>query len=513
MSWWTYLAGFLAIYATRKVFEFRANARKLSNLPGVRSMLSPASLLDTLIPTVFWNPGLSWQWQWRNQVYEKCGVHTMSVLSYLGGGPSIYTRSADVARQFLSVKGHFEKPEETLVIMLLWSRNIFTENGAPWSRHRRILNPAFTPETNALVWDQVGRLYQEMMTAEGWIHETDMLISPINEITTKFALILIARCGFGQQLSWDTPAQSSGMPFGEALTIVSASHIVRLITPRWMYKLPIKKLHDIETAYTSLADFMKTLIAARRADLALEEKRDAQRKDVFRLMIRASEGEGNLRMTDEELSGNTFLLLFAGHETTAKALDAAIGFLALYEDIHEEVYQEILAVTSADGKIDFKDYPRLIKVQACFLEASRLFPAAFMMFRETTETVVVTTDEEDGHGGQIILEPGTRVAVDVVGLHYNPKHFPEPEEFRPSRWYGASESDMSMFSMGPRACIGRRFALTEGVAFMSNVLRDWKLHIVLNPGETRSQWRARVMKGVTVMTLGVGKVPVRLTRR
>jgi cytochrome P450 len=35
---------------------------------------------------------------------------------------------------------------------------------------------------------------------------------------------------------------------------------------------------------------------------------------------------------------------------------------------------------------------------------------------------------------------------------YNPKLFPDPEEFRPSRWYGASESDMTMFSLGPRAC-------------------------------------------------------------
>jgi hypothetical protein len=42
--------------------------------------------------------------------------------------------------------------------------------------------------------------------------------------------------------------------------------------------------------------------------------------------------------------------------------------------------------------------------------------AGFTMYRETTETVVLKTDEEDGHGGQIILEPGTRLAVDVVGL-------------------------------------------------------------------------------------------------
>ncbi|KAJ6514759.1 cytochrome P450 [Mycena vulgaris] len=512
MSFLNYLAGLLLVYATRKVFEFRANARSLSNLPGLRSIFYPASAFGTLIPTCFWNPGLSWQWQWRNQVYEKYGVHTMAVIPYLSGHPAIYTRSMDVARQFLSVKGQFEKTEELTLLMRLWGRNIFTENGAEWSRHRRIMNPGFTPETYALVWDETCSLYQEMTAAEGWIHEDDIIISPINDITTKLALILIARCGFGQPMPWNATSQSSAMPFGEALAIVSGSSIARLVTPRWMYRLPIKRLNNIETAYTSLAEFMTGLIRSRRGELAAEGKDGAGRKDLFRLLIRASEGEGKLRMTDEELIGNTFFVLFAGHETTAKALDAAIGFLALYEEIQEEVYQEVRTVAS-EGKLNFKDCPRLIKVQSCFLEAARLFPAAFMIFRETTETVVLKTDEEDGHEGQIILEPGTRVNIDVVGLHYNAKYFPDPEEFRPSRWYGASESDISMFSLVPRACIGRRFALTEGVALLSNLLRDWKFHIILEPGETKAEWRRRVMKGVSATTLGVGKVPVRLTRR
>ncbi|KAJ7152013.1 cytochrome P450 [Mycena filopes] len=512
MFLWNYFAGLLVIYLVSKVFQFRTNVQKLGNLPGLRSLFAPASAFGSLIPTYFWNPGLSWQWRWRNQIYPKHGLQTISAIPYLSGRPAVYTISLDVARQVLASKGQFDKPPELGGVLGLWGPNLFTENGAEWSRHRRILSPAFTPETNALVWEETTDLYHEMLAAEGWETQSNLTVPAINRITTKFALILIARCGFGESIAWDSPSQTSGMPFGEALVIVSGASIERLIIPRWMYKLPIERLHDIETAYSSLAAFMKVLISSRRKELTSGENYP-QRKDLFRLMIRASEGEGKLQMTDDELTGNTFLMLFAGHETTAKALDAAIGFLALYEDIQEEVYQEIKAVMPEDGKLPFKTCGQLIKVQSCFLEAARLFPAAFVIFRETTETVVLKTDEEDGHGGQVILEPGTRVGIDVVGLHHNPKYFPNPEEFRPSRWYGASESDMSMFSVGPRTCIGRRFALTEGVAFLSNLLRDWKIHIVLNAGETRLQWRERVVRGITVLTLGVGDVPVRLTRR
>ncbi|KAJ7808164.1 cytochrome P450 [Mycena olivaceomarginata] len=254
------------------------------------------------------------------------------------------------------------------------------------------------------------------------------------------------------------------------------------------------RLPDMETAFTSLDAQIKILIAARREELEGKDHNDSERKDVFRLMLRASQGQGTLSMTDDELAGNTYLMLMAGH--------------ALYEDIQEEVYHEIRDIVLDHGKLRRSREPQA---------------AASSINREVVESVVLKTDEEDGHGGQIILEPGTMFAVDLIGLHpdYNPKYFPEPEEFRPSRWYGTADNDMTMFSLGPQTSrrvhlgIGRRFAVTEGVAFLSlsNLVRDWRLQIVLNPGETKTQWRARVMKASGGLTLGVGTFPVRLTRR
>ena len=62
-------------------------------------------------------------------------------------------------------------------------------------------------------------------------------------------------------------------------------------------------------------------------------------------------------------------------------------------------------------------------------------------------------------------------------------------------------------------CIGRKFASTEAVCFLTMLLRDWHLDIVLQDGETREQWRDRVMDARVVMTLAVNPVPIRMTRR
>jgi len=69
------------------------------------------------------------------------------------------------------------------------------------------------------------------------------------------------------------------------------------------------------------------------------------------------------------------------------------------------------------------------------------------------------------------------------------------------------------FSFGPRTCLGHKFAKIEAVAFLTLLLRDWRVEPVLKPGETPVAWRARVLRPHFGMTLSFGEVPVRLVRR
>lgn len=173
-----------------------------------------------------------------------------------------------------------------------------------------------------------------------------------------------------------------------------------------------------------------------------------------------------------------------------------------------------------------------------------------MMIRDAAEDVVLR-NVGPNRDEQLALPRGTRVVVDVIGIRtstsprpthaslknpnftaidHNPRLFSDPEAFRPERWYDARDSDLTMFSVGARACkppfgratvtysprilgIGRKFAITEGTCFLAKLLRDWKVEIIAGPGESKEQWRARVMRGRPVMNFGVGTVPIRLVRR
>lgn len=226
--------------------------------------------------------------------------------------------------------------------------------------------------------------------------------------------------------------------------------------------------------------------------------------------------------------GNTFALLFAGHDSTAGTLDAAVALLAVHKDEQEALHKEIMQVVDEDGELQYSKLPRTLAV---FLEASRMYPAAQIGIRECLEDTTLKLQlSEDGPPSDVVMPKGSVVIVDFIGMRklhaqpciytlnccveYNPKVFKDPTAFNPSRWEGMSEDSIYSFSVGPRACIGKKFAMTEAVCFLSHLLRDFRVEPLLEVGESLAEWKARVLGQTSItLTLSIKDVPVRLIRR
>ena len=69
-----------------------------------------------------------------------------------------------------------------------------------------------------------------------------------------------------------------------------------------------------------------------------------------------------------------------------------------------------------------------------------------------------------------------------------------------------------MFGQGPRACVGRKFAHVEVLTFLSLLLRDWHLDIVVKEGETGQDVHQRVLDsaGRIGLSFGIGPVDLKL---
>ncbi|KAG6841505.1 hypothetical protein C0991_010363 [Blastosporella zonata] len=308
------------------------------------------------------------------------------------------------------------------------------------------------------------------------------------------------------------------MSVQEALRVVADSHMLAIAAPKWLLALPFRRFKEVRQAHDQLAGFMRSQVLDRKANISGQNSVKGVNHDAFTLLVKANEDEeSKLKLDDQELIGNVFIMLFAGHETTAHTFAATLGFLGLYPDIQEEVLEQIMSVVGWERDPVYEDYSSLNKVLAVFYESLRMFPAGHIMIREATEDTVLQIPNPAGQEGTtpFPVPKGVQVMVDMVGIQYNPRYFDEPEKYKPSRWYSIStESEaFSAFSIGPRACIGRKFATTEAVAFLTMLLRDWKVEPLLRDGETKEAWRERVLDAHLVLTLGVADVPLRFTRR
>lgn len=67
----------------------------------------------------------------------------------------------------------------------------------------------------------------------------------------------------------------------------------------------------------------------------------------------------------------------------------------------------------------------------------------------------------------IVLEKGTDCLLPIVGVHRDPKYYPNPDDFQPERFSDVNRNDAEFekkpylpFGAGPRNCIGIKFAKT-----------------------------------------------------
>ncbi|KAG2002311.1 614/534 cytochrome P450 [Coprinopsis cinerea AmutBmut pab1-1] len=484
-------------------------------LPGYTPAFAPLSIPGAVLPASWWNLGIIWYWNKRKTSYFNKTRDVMPIIPILGGKPILYVGHLDVAQQIVGREGQLamHKPEDFADAFELWGPNLFTVSGDVWKRHRRVMGPAFNPKTYELVVQETTSIYRELTEAEGWNGKSVVTVPNVTPLTHHTAFLTISRCGFGIPLKWVATEMQEGIDLHATFDTVLKSHLPCLLIPDWMFRFPIQYLKNILHAKASLMDFMKESIQSRSKEISSDPTILDSRGDVFTKLAASSMGLDKYSIDIQEVIGNLFVLMFAGHETTGIVLAETIALLAIHQEEQEKAYQEIMEKI---GDLDptFETIQQLSHTLACFLEAGRIYPPGTALIRVVDEDTVVKVQNPEP--ANVLIKKGTMVAIDMVSIHHNPHSFPNPEAYMPSRWYGVPESQHSMFGFGTRACIGRKFSHLEALTFLTLLLRDWKLDVILRDGETREGFATRVMSETSLVGLsfGVSKdLEIQLTAR
>jgi len=224
------------------------------------------------------------------------------------------------------------------------------------------------------------------------------------------------------------------------------------------------------------------------------------------------------RLTESELIGNIYIFLLAGHETTAHTLCFTFALLAFHEEEQEKLYQHIKSILPDNRIPTYEEMPLLTYSMAVFNETLRLFPPVVNIPKYSAEDTVLNVGNMHGQKRTVPIPKGTRLAINTPALHYNPRYWDDPESFKPSRFLKSdwNRDAFIPFSAGARACLGRKFFETEGIAVLTMLVSRYKISIKEEPqfaGETIGQRKERVFRTRNALTLTPIRVPLTFTRR
>ncbi|KAF2887130.1 hypothetical protein ILUMI_19043, partial [Ignelater luminosus] len=241
-------------------------------------------------------------------------------------------------------------------------------------------------------------------------------------------------------------------------------------TGRELIKL-INKVHNFTaTAIKQRLDNLKDVAENKEKQQSFCNEDVNKRKTFLDQLIELS-GKSGTNFTETELRDEVDTFMFAGSDTTATTISFALIMLAMFPEIQDEVYREILDVLGPDKSVEWTDLGKFMYLERVLKETMRLFPVSAGISRSVSEDIKLY---------DYILPAGSTVSIQSLQLHRDPEIWPDPLKFDPDRFLpqeitGRHPYSYIPFSAGPRNCVGHKYAMMAMKTLVAIVVRKCRL--------------------------------------
>ncbi|XP_073076317.1 cytochrome P450 4F2-like isoform X1 [Manis javanica] len=342
---------------------------------------------------------------------------------------------------------------------------LLLSGGDKWSRHRRLLTPAFhfniLKPYMKIFNDSVNVMHGKWnrLISEG-SSRLDMF-----EHISLMTLDSLQKCVF----SFDSNCQEKPSEYIAAIVELSAlvskrNQQIFLHTDFLYYLSPDGQ--RFRRACRLVHNFTDAVIQERRrtlpsegADEFLQAKAKAKTLDFIDVLLLSKDEDGK-ELSDEDIRAEADTFMFEGHDTTASGLSWILYNLAKHPEYQERCRQEVqeLLRDREPKEMAWDDLAQLPFLTMCIKESLRLHPPVVAISRSCTQDLVLP----DGR----VIPKGVICLISIFGIHHNPSVWPDPEVYDPLRFEPENIKERSPlayipFSVGPRNCIGQTFAMAE----------------------------------------------------
>ncbi|KAJ8105680.1 hypothetical protein OPT61_g10034 [Boeremia exigua] len=462
-----------------------------------------------------------------------------------------FVADAEAVTQITTRRNDFPKPLEMYGALDIYGKNLVSTEGADWRMHRKLAAPSFGEKNNELVFKE--SLHHATSLLGLWTGPDGQGNETVQDpalATMSFALFVISSAGFDVRVKWphEEKGRESSVETDESKSMLvgsekSAGHKMtyreaisellhnimwtQIIPPKYLPFSPIKVHRKVGTAVTEWGQYMDELYEMKKQQVTSGDSNNAG-MDLFDALIRGSgitKGKTNIQKSD--LLGNAFVLMLAGHETTANTLHFSLIYLAMHRESQRRLQQDMDKVFQGKPMKQWtyeEHFPKLFGGMAAAVmnETLRVLQPIVNIPKSTAPG----RPQNFTMGNKTYTMPGGTHIFLNSAIHRNPKYWPAPssnaaspastrprdvDTFRPERWLSTSKLEDSFvdigyddeelrgpsgedtsaalfkpvkgsyipFSDGFRSCIGRRFAQVEILAVLAVIFSQYSVELAV----------------------------------
>lgn len=337
-------------------------------------------------------------------------------------------------------------------LALVTGYGLLAADTAAWRDQRRVLQPAFHHDSVAgVVQHSVAATNQVISKLE---KSVDTEIDLDHEMM-QLALNVVGSALFGA--NFDSKADHVVSATLSGLDVVVSRARTPIFPPSWLPTPLNLKLRR------------SNRILQRAVDEIIENAQHSPQLNSIAHLLVAELAAGNL--TRSQVRDELVTFIVAGHETVASALSWALHLLSLNPQIQQQLADEAQQVLAANEP-SFTDYAKLKYTKAIFNEAMRLYPPAWLLTRNA-----IAKDEIAG----VEIAAGSLIVISPWVVHRDSSVWTDPDQFIPDRFLTEERIPTGAFipfGLGNRMCIGRDFAMFEGVIALAMLVRKFRFDAV-----------------------------------
>jgi cytochrome P450 len=371
----------------------------------------------------------------------------VTTLEILGIGDFCLVAHPDhFERILVNDRDSFAKTED---FQVAFGDSVLTNEGERWKRQRENLDEFFYPQRIRSYADEMVKFTERRIGR--WEEETTV---PLRHEMKQLTLENLFGTLFDRPLEIGSNERLRDAADDLNLWFKSTSYAL----PRW---IPTPARRQFRKAVDVLESEAEAMLDERKRE-------GADGDDLLSTLVRLR-AENEAALSDDEIVDQIVTLMFAGHDTTAFLLVAALHQLSSTPSVRERFHTELDDVLG-DRTPELGDVGDLTVTKNIINETLRRYPSLFTIPRKTTREVNL---------GGYRVPAETRLHLSVWRVHRDERFWDDPKSWQPTRWQEMSPQDKGYafvpFGAGPRACLGRRFARLEATLVLSTIGQQYEL--------------------------------------